>query len=78
MLQNNVNGSFPEGWYVKDNENAKLINLLPCQAAQLLLLLHVISKNSDFEVGGNVKFVTEANVLLMNTNITTLNHKSIF
>ena len=35
-------------------------------------------KNKDFGVGGNVNFFTEANFILMNTKITTLNQKIIF
>ena len=46
-------------------------------AAHLLLLLHMIFENNDFGVGGNVNFFTEANFILMNTKITTLNQKII-
>ena len=46
-----------------------------CKAAQLPLILCMLSKNSDFGVGGNVKFFTEANFILMNTKITHLNQK---
>ena len=35
-------------------------------------------ENNDFGVGGNVNFFTEANFILMNTKITTLNQKIIF
>ena len=69
---------FLESCYVKDYENAKLVNLPSCSAAQLPVLLHVIPKNNDFGVGGNVNFFTEANFLLMRTKITNLNQKIIF
>ena len=46
-------------------------------AAQLRLMLCMISKNSDFGVGGNVNFSTEANFILMNTKFTTMNQKII-
>ena len=35
-------------------------------------------ENNDFGIGGNVNFFTEANFILMNTKITTLNKKIIF
>ena len=73
-----TNAIFPESCYVKDYENAKLVNLPSCQAAQLLLLLHIIFENNDFGVGGNVNFVTEAKFILTNIKITTLNQKIIF
>ena len=78
MLLNNVNDTFPESPDIKDYENVKLVNLLSCKSAQLLLILCMISKNRDFGVGGNVKFFTEANLILMNTKITTLNQKIIY
>ena len=57
MLQNDVNNTFPESYNVKDYESIKLVNLPFCKAAQLPLILCMISKkNSDFGVGGNVKF----------------------
>ena len=56
MLQNNVNNTFPESYNAKDYENIKLVNLPLYKAAQLPLILCMISKNSDFGVGGNVKF----------------------
>ena len=49
------------------------MNLSSCTAAQLPLILCMISKNSDFGVGGNIKFFTEANFILMNTKFTNLN-----
>ena len=52
----NVNNTFPESYNVRDYENIKLVNLPLCKAAQLPLILCMISKNSDFGVGGNVKF----------------------
>ena len=48
---NNVNNTFPESYDVKNYENIKLVNLLLCTAAQLSLILCMISKNSDFGVG---------------------------
>ena len=72
MLYNNVNDAFPESLNVKNYENVKLVNLLSCKAAQLPHILCMISKDSDFGVGGNVKFSTEANFILMNTNFTIL------
>ena len=51
----------------------KLVNLSSCMAAQLPLILCMISKNSDLGVGGNVKFFTEAIFILMNTKFTHLN-----
>ena len=68
--QNNVNDTFLESRNVKDYENVKLVNLSSCPAAQLPLILCMISKNSDFGVGGNVKFFTEANFILMNTKFS--------
>ena len=52
-----------------------MVNLPLCKAAQLPLILCMISKISDFGVGGNVKFFTEANFILMNTKLTNLNQK---
>ena len=72
-LKNNANNTFPESYNVKDYENIKLANLPLCKAAQLPLILCMISKNNDFGVGGNVKFFTEANFILMNTKFTNLN-----
>ena len=66
---------FKKSYNVKDYENIKLVNLLLCKAAQLPLILCMISKISDFGVGGNVKFFTEANFILMNTKFTSLNQK---
>ena len=59
-------------------QNVELVNLSSCTAAQLPLILCMKSKNSDFGVGGNVKFFTEANFILMNTKFTNLNQKIIF
>ena len=56
MQYNNVNNTFPESYNIKDYENIKLVNLPLCKAAQLPLILCMISKNRDFGVGGNVKF----------------------
>ena len=56
MLQNNENYFFLEHRNIKDYENVKLVNLSLRTAAQLPLILCMISKNSDFGVGGNVKF----------------------
>ena len=78
MPQNNVNDTFPKRRNVKDYENVKLVNLSSCTAAQLPLILCMISKNSDFGVGGNVKFFTEANFMPMNTKFTNPNQKTIF
>ena len=69
--------TFPESRGVKDYENVKLVHLSSCTAVQLPLILCMISKNSDFGVGGNVKFFTEANFILMNTKLATLNQKII-
>ena len=77
MLQNNVNDTFLESPNVKDYENIKLVNLSSCTAAQLPLILCMISKISDFGVGGNIKFFTEGNFILMNTKFTNLNQKII-
>ena len=41
-------------------------------------IAHDFFKNNNFGVGGNVNFFTEANFILMNTKITTLNQKIIF
>ena len=73
MLENNVNDTFPESRNAKDYENLKLVKLPSSKAAQLPLILCMISKNSNFGVGGNVKFLTEANFILMNTKFITLN-----
>ena len=78
MLYNTENDFFPECRNVKDYENVKLVNLSARTAAQLPLILCMISKNSDFGVGGNVKFFTDSNFILMNTNFTNLNQKIIF
>ena len=75
MLQNNVNNTFLEGYNTKDYENIKLVNMPLCKAAQLPLILCMISKINDFGVGGNIKFFTEANIILMNTKFTNLNQK---
>ena len=77
MLWNNVSDTFLESRKVKDDENVKLANLSSCMAAQLPLMLCMISKNSDFGVGGNVKFFTEANFILMSTKFTHLNQNII-
>ena len=69
MLQNNANLTFPESRNDKDYENIKLVNLSSCKAAQLTLILSMIFKNSDFGLGGNVKFFTEANFILINKKI---------
>ena len=52
----NVNDTFPKGRNVKDYENVKLVNLSSCTAAQLPLIIWIVSKNSNFGAGGNVKF----------------------
>ena len=75
MLWNNVSDTFPESRNVKGYENVKLVNLSSCKATQMSLILCMISKNSDFGVGGNIKFFTEANFILMNTKFTTLTRK---
>ena len=36
-------------------------------------IMHDFFKNSDFGVGGNVKFFTETNFIPMNTKLTNLN-----
>ena len=77
MLSNNANDTFLESRNVKDYENVKLVNLSSCTAAQLPLILCMISKNSDFGVGGSVKFFTEANFILMNTKFTNRNQEII-
>ena len=56
MLENNVNDIFPESYNVKNYESIKLVNLPSYKAAQLPLISCMISKNSDFGVGGNVIF----------------------
>ena len=38
----------------------------------------MISKNSDFWGGGNVKFITEENFILITTKIITVNKKIVF
>ena len=43
-----ANNTFPESYTVKDYENVKLVYLPLCKAAQLSLILCMISKNSDF------------------------------
>ena len=77
MLSNNVNDTFPVSRNVKDYDNVELVNLSSCTAAQLPLISCMISKNSDFGVGGNVKVFTEATFILMNTKFTILNQKII-
>ena len=77
MLKNNENYFFLERRYIKDYENAKLVNLSLRTAAQLPLILCMISKNSDFEVGGNVKFFTDSIFLPMNIKFTNLNQNII-
>ena len=47
---------FLESRNAKDYENVKLVNLSSSTAAQLPLMLCMISKNSDFGVGGHIKF----------------------
>ena len=69
MPYNNANDTFPESWFVKDYKNVKLVNLLSCKTAQLLLMLCMISRNSDFL--HNV--LTKSNFILMDTENTTLN-----
>ena len=73
MLQTNENYNFLERRNVKDYENANLVNLSLRMAAQLPLILCMISKNSDFGVGGNVKFLTDSNFIHMNIKLTNLN-----
>ena len=73
MLWNNANNTFRESYNVKDYENIKLVNLPLYKAAQLPLILCMISENSDFGVGGNVKFFFETNFILMNTKFTNVN-----
>ena len=73
MLWNNVNYTYTESLYGKSSENIKLVNLSSCTATQVPLILCMISKNSDLGVGGNVKFMADANFILINTKITTLN-----
>ena len=51
ILWNNANNTFYESRYVKNYENLKLVNLSSCWAAQLTVILDVISKNTDFGVG---------------------------
>ena len=63
MLYNNVIDTFPESRNVKDYENIKLVYLSSCTAAQLPLILCMISKNSYFGVGGNVKFFLQKRIL---------------
>ena len=48
ILQNIVNYTFKESRYVKDYEDIKLVNLSSCWAAQLSLVLDMISENTDF------------------------------
>ena len=77
MIQNNKNYFFPELRNVKNYENVKLVNMSLGTAAQLPLILCMISKNSDFGVGGNVKFFTDSNFTPMNIKFTNLNQKII-
>ena len=44
MLQNNVHDTFPESHNAKDLENLKLVKLSSLEAAQLPLILCMISK----------------------------------
>ena len=37
----------------------------------------ISKKNTDFVVGGNVKYFTEANFILMSTKFATLNEKTV-
>ena len=46
---------FQKAVHVKDYENIKLVNLSSGKAAQLPLILCMISENSDFGEGGHVK-----------------------
>ena len=74
----NANHTFPEIYNVRNYENIKLVNQPSRKAAQLPLIFCMISKNSDFGVGGNVKvFFTEANFIPMNTKFTNLNQTII-
>ena len=41
-------------------------------------MAHDFWKKKDFGIGGNVNFFTEANFILLNTKISTLNQKIIF
>ena len=68
---------FLERRNVKDYENVKLVNLSLRTAAQLPLILCMISKNSDLGVGGNEKFFTDSNFIPMNIKFTNLNQKII-
>ena len=77
MLQNNKNHFFLERRNVKDYENVKLVNLSLRTAAQLPLILCMISKNSDFGVRGNEKFFTDSNFIPMNIKFTNLNQQII-
>ena len=78
MQYNNVNNTLPDSRYLKDYENVKLVKLLSSTAAQLPLILCMESKNSDFGVGGNIKFFAGMHFILMNTKFTNLNQKIIF
>ena len=54
MSWNNINDIFPESHYVKDYENLKWVNMPPCWAAQLPLILDMISNNTDLQGGHKV------------------------
>ena len=73
MLKNNVNDIFFRKLFCQWLRKCKI-----GKSAIMLLPLHMIPKNNEFGVGGNVKLFTEANFILMNTKITTLNQKIIF
>ena len=68
MLWSNVNNTFSKSYNVKAYKNIKSTNLTLCKAAQLPLILCMLSKNIDFGV---------ASFILMNTKFTTMNQKII-
>ena len=70
--------------YGVNNEKSEIhglpgvLKMLTMEKRQKSNILCMISKNSDFGVGGNVKFFTEANFIPINTKFTNLNQKIIF
>ena len=59
ILLNNANNTIQESRYIKDWENVKLVNLPPCGAAPLPLILDMISKSLDLGVRENTHVFTE-------------------
>ena len=64
--------TYLENCYVKVYKIVKLANLPSCQAAQLPLILYMVSENTAFGVGGNVKF------FFYRSEFYTHDHKNLY